>query len=337
MSRRFRTVAAVIAALALTVGVPAATLAVSDQGADLLTGFGPSPIHVGGSSTVEFWINSWANGASGLAFADTLPAGLVVASPANVGNSCGGSVTATAGSSAISLAGGALGASGHCLVEVDVKATTPGVKSNTTSSFSWNGGTGKNPDPALLTVVALPTVAAAFNPTSISVGGTSTLTFTITNSNPGNPNPQHAAAPAAVGLSDIGFSDTLPAGLVIADPNGLLGNCGGTIAAVAGNNKITLAGLNLAPATSCWFSVNVKALTSGAKQDSTGPVDSQDEVKGDPGLATLYVDVTPPPTSTTDDPAPVNGGLLPLLLGLFAAVGVGFAVARRRVVVAKRG
>ena len=81
----------------------------------------------------------------------------------------------------------------------------------------------------------------------------------------------------------------------------------------------------------------MKALTSGAKQDSTGPVDSQDEVKGDPGLATLYVDVTPPPTSTTDDPAPVNGGLLPLLLGLFAAVGVGFAVARRRVVVAKRG
>ena len=47
--------------------------------------------------------------------------------------------------------------------------------------------------------------------------------------------------------------------------------------------------------------------------------------------------VTPQPTSTTDDPAPVNGGLLALLLGMFAAVGVGFAVTRRRAAAARLG
>jgi hypothetical protein len=336
VSRRLRTIAAVFAALALAVGAPAASLAVS-EGPVLLSGFGVSPIYVGDSSMVWFRINGGMSTETGIAFADTLPAGLVVASPNGLTNSCGGDVTATAGSSSISLAGGGVVAHGTCLIEVNVTATTPGLKFNTTTSFTWTGGTGSNPSPESLLVVGLPTVAAAFNPTSISVGGTSTLTFTITNPNPPNLAPQHGVAPAAVGLDGIGFSDTLPAGLVIATPNGRDGNCEGTIVAVAGTNLITLSDLYLPAATSCWFSVSVKAGTSGAKQNSTGPVGSQEEVDGDPGLATLYVDVTPPPTSTSDDTAPMKGGLLPLLLGLFAAVGVGFAVARRRVTVAKRG
>jgi hypothetical protein len=337
VSRQLRTIAAVFAALALAVAVPATTLAAPGSGPVLLSGFGASPIYVGGSSTVWFRINGNDSGGTGFAFTDTLPAGLVVGSPAGVTNSCGGAVTASAGSNGISLSSGVVLSSATCLIEVNVKATTPGVKPNTTSSFSWNGGTGANPETALLTVIALPTVAVAFNPTSISIGGTSTLTFTITNPNPGNVNPQHGVAPAAVGLSGIHFSDTLPAGLVITDPNGFAGNCDGKIDALAGTNVITLSDLFLPAATNCWFSVTVKATTSGAKKNSTGPVGSQEDVSGDPGLATLYVGVTPSRTSTADDPAPVNGGLLPLLLGLFAAVGVGFAVARRRVAVAKRG
>jgi len=335
--RQLRTFAAVMAALALTVAVPATTLAGTGTSPVLLSGFGESPIHVGGSSTVWFRINGGDSGGAGFAFTDTLPAGLVVGSPAGVANSCGGDVTASAGGNGISLSGGVVVPSGYCLIEVNVKATTPGLKFNTTSSFTWTGGTGSNPSPESLLVIGLPTVTAAFNPTSISVGGTSTLTFTVTNPNPANVGPQHGVAPSAVGLSGIGFSDTLPAGLVIADPNGFDGNCDATIVAVAGTNVITLSDLFLPAATNCWFSVTVKATTSGAKENSTGPVDSQDEVKGDPGLATLYVDVTPPPTSTADDLAPANGGLLPLLLGLFAAVGVGFAVARRRVAAANRG
>ena len=61
MSRQLRTIAAVFAALALAVAVPATTLAAPGSGPVLLSGFGASPIYVGGSSTVWFRINAEAN------------------------------------------------------------------------------------------------------------------------------------------------------------------------------------------------------------------------------------------------------------------------------------
>jgi uncharacterized repeat protein (TIGR01451 family) len=45
---------------------------------------------------------------TGVAISDTLPSGLVVATPNNVSNACGGTVTAAAGTGAVSLASGTL-------------------------------------------------------------------------------------------------------------------------------------------------------------------------------------------------------------------------------------
>ena len=70
--------------------------------------------------------------------------------------------------------------------------------------------------------VAPPTIAKAFGAASIVVNGTTTLTFTLTNPNPG------------IALNGVGFTDNLPAGLVVATPNGLASTCGGTVTAVAG-------------------------------------------------------------------------------------------------------
>jgi hypothetical protein len=47
------------------------------------------------------------------------------------------------------------------------------------------------------------------------LNGITSLSFTINNPN------------ASQTLTGIGFSDTLPAGLQVAAPNGLAGNCGG--------------------------------------------------------------------------------------------------------------
>ena len=79
-----------------------------------------------------------------------------------------------------------------------------------------------------------PTIAKAFGAPSIVVNGTTTLTFTLTNPN------------AATALTGVGFTDTLPAGLVVATPNGLANTCGGTVTAAAGSGSVALASGGLA-------------------------------------------------------------------------------------------
>jgi hypothetical protein len=82
-----------------------------------------------------------------------LPAGLVVAGPNGLTGSCGGgTITATAGTGGVSLAGAALPADASCTFAVDVTGTTPGLKSNTSGAVtSTEGGTG-NTATANLTV-----------------------------------------------------------------------------------------------------------------------------------------------------------------------------------------
>jgi hypothetical protein len=74
-----------------------------------------------------------------LAFTDNLPAGLVVATPSVVTGICdGGTITATAGGTSITLAGASLTPGASCTFSVDVTATgTPsGLLTNTTSTVT---------------------------------------------------------------------------------------------------------------------------------------------------------------------------------------------------------
>src|SRR5688500_3628242 len=57
--------------------------------------------------------------------------GIRIANPVNLANSCGGSVTAVAGATTLSLSGGTVPAQagvspGSCTVSIDVTSTTPG-------------------------------------------------------------------------------------------------------------------------------------------------------------------------------------------------------------------
>lgn len=89
---------------------------------------------------------------TGLAFTDALPAGLVIDAPANLTNSCGGTVGAVAGSSAISLSNVTLPAGGICTISVNVKGTSVGAKVNTTSSLTTTNGVTASGSTATLNV-----------------------------------------------------------------------------------------------------------------------------------------------------------------------------------------
>jgi len=212
--------------------------------------FTPTSIAVGGISTLSLTITNPNPGTAlaGVAVSDTLPAGVQVASSPNASNSCNGTLTgATAGSGAISLSGGSIPAGLTCNISVDVTATSGGAKDNTTGAVSsTNGGTGATSNTATLTVAGPPTISKAFSPTSIAVGGTSTLSLTIANPN------------AGTALAGVAFSDTLPAGVQVAGTPNASNTCNGTLTgATAGSGVISLSNGSIPTGLSCSISVVV--------------------------------------------------------------------------------
>ena len=85
-------------------------------------------------------------------FTDTLPAGLAVATPSNLTNTCGGVAGAVAGSNTVSLTGGVFAAAGTCTVTVNVTGIAPGVKVNSVTVSDLIAGSGNT---ATATVVVL--------------------------------------------------------------------------------------------------------------------------------------------------------------------------------------
>lgn len=76
---------------------------------------------------------------SGLGYTLTLPAGLVIGSEP-LSNTCGGTVTSTAGGSTVILAGASVGSGANCIVSVPVVAAASGTYGISSSSFSALGG-----------------------------------------------------------------------------------------------------------------------------------------------------------------------------------------------------
>ncbi|HEX3154855.1 MAG TPA: hypothetical protein VHV32_09530, partial [Candidatus Angelobacter sp.] len=244
--------------------------------------FGAAQIPLNGTTSLTFTIQNPNTNLSltGIAFNDSLPAGLVIASTPNLTNSCGGTATAAAGSGSVSLSAGTLAANASCTVSVNVQGTTAGVKNNSVTVTSTEGGTG-NTSNASITVVGAPVIIKAFGAASIPLNGSTSLSFTIQNNNP-------------TAFSGVGFTDTLPAGLVISTPNGLTASCGaGTITATAGTNVISLSGGTIAANSSCAFSVNVTGIAAGLQNNTTGNVTSVEGGTGGTASASIKVEAPP--------------------------------------------
>src|SRR5207245_1341299 len=244
--------------------------------------FSPTGIARTGTSTLTLTISNPAANTpalTGVAVSDTFPAGMQVASTPNRTNTCGGTWSGGGGATTVSLTGGSIPVNSSCTVTVDVTATTAGVQNNTTGNVSsTNGGTGGTAS-AALTVVAPPTIAKAFSPTTIQLNGASTLTLTLTN-------------PAAntVAESGVAVSDSFPTGVQVASTPNSVNNCGGTLTgATAGSSSISLSAVTLAVSSSCTVSVDVTGTSAGSKNNTTGTVSSTNGGNGTTASATLSV------------------------------------------------
>lgn len=124
-----------------------------------------------------------------------------------------------------------------------------------------------------------PVVNQIFTPPVIAPGGTATLELHFN-----SPGPRRAVLSAP-------FTQTLPAGLVVASPSGLGGDCLGTVNAAPGGNTVSIeAGMNVRNG-GCAVSLKVRAAAAGT-YTSTAPVGSLQTDLGrntEAGTASLVV------------------------------------------------
>src|ERR1051326_7248082 len=114
-----------------------------------------------------------------------------------------------------------------------------------------------------------PTISKAFSSATVSLNNSVTLTFTLTNPNP------------ATDLTGVSFSDDMPAGLLIANPDSLGGDCATSVVTISPSN-ISLTGATLLANTSCTLSIDVLATAAGDQVNTTGAITSVEGGTGGP-------------------------------------------------------
>lgn len=233
--------------------------------------FSPISIPAGGTSQLSVTVfnpndfsltnASWVDNLIGV------QAGLIIANPVNLTNTCGGSVSAPPGGTTLSLTGGTVPAKsgatpGSCTVSINVTSTRTGNLINTIPagelSSTGRGTTITNSTPASATLNVTgtqpPTVSKSFSPTTIWAGAVSELAIRINNNAIGTP------------LTQVSITDNLPANVFLANPpNASTSGCGpsASVTAVAGGTSVTLSNGSIAPASSCIIMVSVTSDTQG--------------------------------------------------------------------------
>jgi uncharacterized repeat protein (TIGR01451 family) len=130
-----------------------------------------------------------------------------------------------------------------------------------------------------------PTIAKSFSAATVGLNSSVTLTFTLTNPNP------------ATDLTGVSFSDDMPAGLLIANPDSLGGTCDTSVVTLSPTN-ISLVGTVLLANSSCTLSIDVLATAAGDQINTTGAATSVEGGTG--GTATATVSVLVPDLTITN-------------------------------------
>lgn len=266
--------------------------------------FLPSTIGPGSVSTLTFTIanTDLANPVTDLAFIDVLPAGVTIADPASATTTCtDATLAATGGGGTITFSGGLIGAGASCTVAVNVTSLAAGTHTNVSGPLGSSAGSGGTASADLTVALDRPGFSKSFVPASVGLGGRSTLTFTIDNT----------ANPSLVFA--LSFTDTLPAGIVIASPANPATTCpGGTVSAPQGGSLISYTATSLAAGSSCTVTVDVIGMGGGVQVNTSGELSSA--VAGptrSSGKATAALEIVVGTVAIaktfTNDPVPPSG------------------------------
>lgn len=262
--------------------------------------FSPDQIGPGSSTTLTFEIDNTdqADPVSDLAFTDTLPAGVAIATPSSALTTCtNGILSAPDGGATISLSGGQVGANSMCTVTVNVTGSPIGTHTNVSGELTSSVGMVAGATADLIVDGARPGFSKSFAPGSIPLGSTSTLTLTIDNTNGGS-------------INTLSFTDQLPAGMIIATPANAATTCpGGSITAISGTSSIFFLG-SVGAESSCFVAVDVTTDATGVFLNNSGELlQGVEGISSGFATAALNVPVEFLVKSFIDDPVPPGGNV----------------------------
>ncbi len=251
----------------------------------------------GQSTTLTITLNnSNAIAITGVAFTDSYPDSpdLVNAATPNLVNTCGGTATAAAGTTGLSLSGGIIPANSSCAISVDVTSDvinlTGYVNTLAVGDVSTsNAGSNEVAATDTLIVNATPTITKSFsfNPAT----GIAVMDISITNND--------AAAITALSFTDlfpVGMSTDNPPSLTPATPCGAGssieswdGTTAGTLSATGGDLGIKLTAGQIASGGSCAFSINLAVNALGVYTNQTSAVTGSFAGTGSPSNIATWI------------------------------------------------
>ena len=261
--------------------------------------FSPARVALGGTSRLTYTIDNSANAVAvgGLAFFESFR-GLEVFNVSNAENSCGGTLELRGDDDELSFTGGSVAAGQTCTLAVDVQGRRVGALESQSGALTSDLPADTPGARATLTVVrSLPlSVSMAFSPPVIRAGGVSRLSYDLRN------------VTVFEQATSVSLSDTLPPGVVVADPPDAQTTCtGGTLTAAAGSDTITFTGGVFDANAACTISVDMTSTVPGSYRNETESVTSSLGAST-PAEATLTVDPEAPGFARVFAPDSVRQG-----------------------------
>ncbi len=240
--------------------------------------FFPPTVNPNGLSTLTITlVNTNSSPLVSVGLLDSLPGsaanGIRIATPPNASTDCGGTLTTVANNQNITLANGTIPAQvgavpGRCTIVVNVigRGATATYTNTipTTNVIGTIQGTATTIRPvanATAQIRVAPIgiqVVKGFNPLTVFGGASSVLSVQLIN-------PNNSA------LSGIQFTDTMPVGMIIANPpNFNTGTCGGTLTGTVGSNVFTFSGGVLPASSTCTLTLRATMTVNGNLTNTIG-------------------------------------------------------------------